>query len=174
MQIKELAQVSGKLFMRLKELNRTFTRAGFGLLIVAMLLPAFREDTPKIDFLDLSFKKAYRLSKAENKPLFIYISTEHCDICLRTNHSFEDKQVAAFYNAHFVSIRLDPDNMANNLRIGNWGLSQTPSFVFLNRKKDVVYKTSGYESPSGLLGIADSALTATAAGKCKGKTQKKP
>lgn len=129
--------------------------------LVLLLLSAlfsFKKDTPEVEFLDLGFKQAFKLSKTQDKLLFIYIGTERCDICQRTKPSFHDAQVVEFFNAHFVSIMMDPDNVMNNLRIGNWGISQTPSFVFMNRKKTIVYKTSGFQSPAGLLTMGGNAI----------------
>jgi thioredoxin-related protein len=130
----------------------------FYCLSILFVLSGFRQDTPHIDFLDLSFKKAMKLSKQQHRPTFVFVSTDHCDICVKTKVSFLDPQVVEFYNSNFVSIKLDPDNIANNFRISAWDVNQTPGFIFLEDKKMVLFKSIGYQSPASLISLGNEAL----------------
>jgi uncharacterized protein len=51
---------------------------------------------------------AFAQARQENKPIFLSIGYSTCHWChVMERESFEDEQVAAFLNAHFISIKLD-------------------------------------------------------------------
>ncbi|MEM8884900.1 MAG: thioredoxin domain-containing protein [Planctomycetota bacterium] len=53
-------------------------------------------------------KEAFAKAKKENKPIFLSIGYSSCHWCHVMEHeSFDDEEVAAYLNKHFVSIKLD-------------------------------------------------------------------
>jgi uncharacterized protein len=53
-------------------------------------------------------EEAFARARAENRPIFLSIGYSTCHWChVMERESFEDKQVAAFLNEHFVSIKVD-------------------------------------------------------------------
>ncbi|TRM10597.1 thioredoxin domain-containing protein [Lentibacillus cibarius] len=53
-------------------------------------------------------EEAFAKAKAENKPIFLFIGYLTCRLCRQMAHeSFADEEVAAFLNAHFISILVD-------------------------------------------------------------------
>ena len=53
-------------------------------------------------------EEAFARAGAENKPIFLSIGYSTCHWChVMERESFEDKQVAAFLNGHFISIKVD-------------------------------------------------------------------
>ena len=96
--------------------------------------------------MDSSFKAALKASKEQHKPLFIYIGTDHCDECRKMHPVFLDSEVIAFYSANFVCYKMDPDIFSNNMRLTGWGIYQTPSFIYMNNKKYILYSMSGPQS----------------------------
>ena len=53
-------------------------------------------------------EEALTKSKAENRPIFLSIGYEACHWChILAHESFEDPEVAAFMNEHFINIKVD-------------------------------------------------------------------
>jgi uncharacterized protein YyaL (SSP411 family) len=53
-------------------------------------------------------EEAFARARAENKPVFLSIGYSTCHWChVMERESFEDEQVAAFLNTHFISIKVD-------------------------------------------------------------------
>ena len=53
-------------------------------------------------------EEAFARARAENKPIFLSIGYSTCHWChVMERESFEDDAIAAFLNAHFVSIKVD-------------------------------------------------------------------
>ena len=121
------------------------------LLIFTFLVLAFTDDKPQINFTETNFKSALNASRKQHKPLFIYIGTEHCDECFKMKAVFKDSAVAAYYNANYVCLKMDPDNFSNNMRLTDWGIYQTPSFVYMNNRKYIYYSMSGAQTAKDLL-----------------------
>ena len=131
------------------------------ILIAAFLfisLTAFSGETMQIDFFQGSLKKACKLAKQINKPLFVFVGSQHCDICRHTKESFSYQYVADYYNEHFVNYIMDPDVLANNIRLGNWGIESIPTLVFMDSHKHIFYKVKGYQDPANMLKAANDAL----------------
>src|SRR3569623_2522747 len=53
-------------------------------------------------------EEAFEKAKRENKPIFLSIGYSTCHWChVMERESFEDEKLAAYLNAHFVSIKVD-------------------------------------------------------------------
>ena len=53
-------------------------------------------------------EEAFTKAKAEDKPIFLSIGYSTCHWCHVMEHeSFEDEEVAAYLNEHFISIKVD-------------------------------------------------------------------
>ena len=63
---------------------------------------------------DLAFAKA----KKENKPILLSIGYSTCHWChVMERESFKNKEVAAFLNEHFISIKLDREERPDVAKI---------------------------------------------------------
>lgn len=57
-------------------------------------------------------EEAFQKAKAENKPIFMSIGYSTCHWChVMERESFEDEAIAAFMNEHFVSIKVDREQL---------------------------------------------------------------
>ena len=53
-------------------------------------------------------EKAFRKANEEDKPLFLSIGYSTCHWChVMTHESFEDREIAAILNQHFVPVKVD-------------------------------------------------------------------
>lgn len=107
-----------------------------------------------------SFRDAVYKAREHDQLIFIYVGSENCDICERLKRVFSNEQVSEYYNEHFVNIKIDPENIRNNVRLTNWGVSKVPTMIFMNKRKKIIYKTDGYKHPHEMLFMADSVLNA--------------
>jgi thioredoxin-related protein len=107
-----------------------------------------------------SFRDAVYKAREHDQLIFIYVGSENCDICERLKRVFTNQQVADYYNEHFVSIKIDPENVRNNVRLTNWGVNKVPTMIFMDKRKKIVYKTDGYKQAHEMLFMADSVLNA--------------
>ena len=103
------------------------------ILLVCFIAFGFTGTPDKIQFMDASLKKVVKKAKNDNKLVFIFVGSEHCDLCLRTKETFQNKEVAELYNAKYVNLKLNPDKVYNNMRLTNWGVSQIPYLIFMIR-----------------------------------------
>ena len=99
-----------------------------------------------ITFVTSKFNKVMKQAKDENKLLFVYIGSEHCTVCGRTKEKLNNSGLTAEFNTSFVNYKMDPENLSNNMRLNNWGISKVPTMLFLNKKKDIVFKFEGEPS----------------------------
>lgn len=115
---------------------------------------------------------ALEKAKAENKPIFLSIGYAACHWChVMAHESFEDEDIAAIMNEHFVNIKVDReerpdiDNIYMNAVVAMTGQGGWPLSVFLTPDSEPFYggtyfpPTPRYNMPSFrdvLLGIVRS------------------
>lgn len=136
-------------------MNRYITIISFFFIILSAL--AWKQAS-SILFCDESFREAIYKAKENDKLVFIYVGSDNCDICERLNRVFSNQQVADYYNEHFINLKIDPENIRNNMRLTSWGVSKVPTMIFMNKRKKIIYKTDGYKQPHEMLFAADSVL----------------
>jgi uncharacterized protein YyaL (SSP411 family) len=99
-------------------------------------------------------EKTLLKAKKEQKPIFLSIGYSTCHWChVMAKESFENKKIAKLLNDHFISIKVDREEMPQidalyqnvfyhvNKRTGGWPLS-----VFMTPQREVFYIT-GYIPP---------------------------
>src|SRR5699024_257825 len=80
-------------------------------------------------------KEAFQHAKEENKPIFLSIGYSTCHWChVMARESFEDEEIAAYLNEHYISIKVDREERTDNdsiymkecqmmIRQGGWTLT---------------------------------------------------
>lgn len=133
-----------------------------GLAIIAFAFMAFRY--PKVDFKVDSesgiqfhkgtFEEALDLAKKENKLIFLDIYATWCGPCKKLkSKTFSNKEVGDFYNDVFVNVALDGENGEGLVLARKYGVRGYPTLLFIDASEKVVGQTSGYHSPSELIGL---------------------
>lgn len=109
-------------------------------------------------------EEAFEKAAAEDKPIFLSIGYSTCHWChVMERESFEDEEVAAILNQHFISIKVDReerpdiDNIYMNYCQATTGHGGWPLTVFLTPNKEPFYSGTYFpkESRYGLPGIMD-------------------
>ncbi len=81
------------------------------------------------DFDWIPLEKAKEISKRENKPIMIMVSSKDCGVCgYMEDVVFEDERVAEYVENFFVPVKISLKE-AEKLRLKAFG---TPTFFFVN------------------------------------------
>lgn len=114
-----------------------------------------------IDFYHGTFEEALQLAEEEEKLVFVDVYTSWCGPCkVMSETVFPDQEVGEFFNARFVSFKLDAEDMdVDGPRISNkYDVSAYPTLLFLKPDGEEVGRgVSGYDI-EGLLGLAEDVL----------------
>jgi thioredoxin-related protein len=112
----------------------------------------------KINFMDISFEDALKLSKSSGKPVFIDAYTDNCQPCMRmVKDVFSLDKVADFYNEHFICLSMNLGTVHTDLA-KRYGTIGYPSYLFLNSNGDLIYSASGFTDAETFISYGDSAL----------------
>src|SRR5689334_22034717 len=69
-----------------------------------------------INFRNLTLEQGIAAAKAEGKPLYVHGYTDWCHFCMYMKDSvYPDKEVGDFWNANFVSIKIDMEKEGKKL-----------------------------------------------------------
>ena len=127
--------------------------------IICLLALAFSFPASKgVEFNSNGWGQVAKEAKSQDKPIFVFIRTSSCNQSARMDDIFTQPNVSSFFNANFVSTQMDPDKPMDNLRVGNWGASSVPTYVFLNSNKKVIHKATGYKEEAAIIKEAEKAL----------------
>ncbi|MXZ55390.1 MAG: thioredoxin family protein [Gammaproteobacteria bacterium] len=115
-----------------------------------------------IDFVHGTFEEALQLAEEEEKLVFVDVYTSWCGPCkVMSQTVFPDEEVGEYFNARFVSYKLDAEDLAiDGPRISNtYDVSAFPTLLFLNPDGSELGRgVSGYDI-DGLLGLAEDILS---------------
>lgn len=125
-----------------------------GLLAFAFSFPASKG----VQFSSNGWSQVSKDAKNQDKPIFVFVRTNTCNVSARMDEVFEQPNVSAFFNANFVNTQMNPEKTIDNLRVGNWGASSVPTYVFLNSNKKVIHKSTGFKSEAAMIKEAEKAL----------------
>lgn len=133
-----------------------------GLAVIALVFMAFRyqkvdfkvDSESGIQFHKGTFQQAMELAEKENKLIFLDIYATWCGPCKKLKSTtFSNKEVGDFYNQSFINIALDGENGEGVELARKYGVRGYPTLLFIDASGKVVGQTSGYHSPSELIGI---------------------
>lgn len=120
-----------------------------------------RKNSRTIRFADLPVEEAFRHARENNKQVFFAIHQEACQPCLLMDRNiYRLDQVADFYNASFVSLRLDKF-YAREL-VAQYGIKEFPAFLFLNAGGKLLGHSEGYLTAGQLISEGQNALKKSA------------
>ena len=112
-----------------------------------------------ISFLENQWGKAMQKAAAEHKYIFLDAYATWCGPCkLLTRTTFRDKNVAAFFNEHFVSVSMDVEKGEGAELASKWGIRAMPTLLFLDSAGEPVVRSIGYLGAEELLALGKQAL----------------
>lgn len=111
-----------------------------------------------IVFTHKSFANVLSQAKAEKKLVFVDCYTSWCGPCRAMASSiFPRKEVGAYFNAHFVSTKIDMEKGEGVELAKKYGVRAFPTLLFLDAEGNVVKKAVGYKNAEQLLNLAKEA-----------------
>ncbi|MCU4156730.1 redoxin domain-containing protein [Carboxylicivirga sp. A043] len=98
-------------------------------------------------------------AKAAEKIIFIDFYTTWCGPCKNlSNNVFPQKQVGDFYNAHFISYKVDAEKGEGRELAKKFGVKAYPTLVFANANGEFVHQAVGGMDATALISLGKAAL----------------
>ena len=125
-----------------------------GLLLFHTLLFSETALTNKIDY--VTYEDALNIANKDNKTIMIKMTSEHCRYCQRMDKKvMVEKEVISALKKDFVSVEIDVDNDEIPLELNR---TMTPTFIFLNKKEEIINQIAGSWDKEDFLDILNSAI----------------
>lgn len=145
--------------------NRLQKILGVALLFVLPFAAHAQETAEGIVFEHGTWEEALQKAKSEGKLLFVDVWATWCGPCKRlATEVFTDKEVASFFNTHFVCYKLLIDEKDDALREKNQNLARTynamalPTLLWINAEGKAEHFSTGYKPAEEILKEAQKAL----------------
>lgn len=104
------------------------------------------------------FAEALAKAEKENKLVFIDAYTTWCGPCkLMSAKTFPDSAVGAFFNAHFVNLKIDAEKDDGPELVRRYGIVYYPTLLFVNARGELAHKAVGYYKPAEFLELGQKA-----------------
>lgn len=112
-----------------------------------------------VHFIEGGWFEAANAARKEGKPIFAFVWGPNCLESTRMLEDiFPDSDVAEFFNENFINYKINGNDLKNNMRVSNWGVTSLPSFIFLTPRRKVVLMKKGFHKNEDLIKIAKIAL----------------
>ncbi len=127
----------------------------FSLAVFAANNPTETKDSGGVEFFDGTWAEAQKLAKAQNKTLFVDISTDWCGYCKKMKRNvYSNAEVGAFYNQNFINVSINAEKGEGKDIAKKYGVRGYPTFVFIHPDGSTLLQTRGYHNPEEFLEIA--------------------
>lgn len=127
--------------------------------IIFILVTGVSFGQEEIRFSDGSLNAILSIAKDQNKNVFIDTYADWCQPCKRMEKKFKNKDVAQFFNEHFVNYRVNMQNpvKANQLR-RRYDIVFMPTMLIVDPNGVVKYQVDRELTVSELLNMGEKAL----------------
>ncbi|HHJ49834.1 MAG TPA: DUF255 domain-containing protein [Phaeodactylibacter sp.] len=143
---------------------RAFTAVLFFLLF--SLLPAFGGRmsggafAQGIDFFHGSWEEALELARQQEKIIFVDAYAVWCGPCKRMAKTvFTDPEVGAFYNQHFINMKLDMEQGEGLKFRQKYPVSAFPTLFYIDYTGEVIQQVKGFQKSDAFIALGEKALS---------------
>lgn len=124
--------------------------------LVSLNLQGFAQG---IEFRHGTWAEIKAMAQKENKLIFVDFYTDWCAPCkYMSANIFPLKEAGDFYNANFISVKIDAEKGEGPALRQKYGIAGYPTLVFTNYKEETVYKIVGSSDVQELLAQGKLAL----------------
>lgn len=133
------------------------------LLAVALLGACGSSSNEKVSF---QFKEGVQFSnstvkqlvtKNEGKPIFLFAHAGYCSSCREMIKTvLPEKEVGDIFNSRFISAQVDIESEEGKELVKDFGITGTPTLLFLTPDGKLINKVSGFLSKDELIALAKS------------------
>ena len=120
------------------------------------IVPAFSQG---IEFFHGTWEEALVKAKEEDKIIFVDAFTTWCGPCKSmAANTFPNPEVGAFFNQHFISMKIDMEKEMGIQFKQKFPVSAYPTLFFIDYDQEVVLKSVGGKSPVDLIQLGESVV----------------
>jgi len=113
-----------------------------------------------IKFFKGTLKEAQELAASEHKLIFMDAYASWCGPCKRmAKDVFTDETVAAFYNKHFINLKIDMEKGEGPQLASKYRVRSYPTLLFIDEKGTVVHAAKGGRPADQFIGLGKLALS---------------
>ncbi len=115
-----------------------------------------------IKFFHGTLGEALKEAAKQKKILFVDAYASWCGPCRwMANNVFTQEEVGKFYNEKFVNYKFDMEKGEGPVFAGNYKVTAYPTFIYLDNKGNVKYRTLGARSAEEFISEGKKALAAS-------------
>jgi thiol:disulfide interchange protein len=108
-----------------------------------------------VNFKVTTLARAQELSKAQNKPLFVFAHASWCPTCKKMEQEvLVKKELGETYNAQLINVAIDVDSPEGKKLNEQYPIRATPTLFFFNPDGTLTKKLEGFTTDEELLGEA--------------------
>ncbi len=113
-----------------------------------------------IDFFHGSWEEALELAKQQEKIIFVDAYAVWCGPCKRMAKTvFTDPKVGAFYNEHFINMKLDMEQGEGLKFREKYPVSAFPTLFYIDYTGEVVLQMKGFQKSDAFIELGKKALS---------------
>lgn len=113
----------------------------------------------QITFINQDIAAAKKAAKAKDQIMFVDAYTTWCGPCkMMDRNTFNDKEVATFYNDNFVNLKLDMEKGNGVSFSSTYEVRGYPSLLFLDADGQLVHRALGYHNTKDFLSLGEAAI----------------
>jgi thioredoxin-related protein len=119
------------------------------------------KDIKGITFTEGTWAQILNEAKTQNKLIFVDIYTTWCGPCKAMDKNvFTNTEVGEKFNGSFINYKIDAEKGEGIMLKKKYAITGFPTYLFVNHKGELVYKSIGSMSAEKFLSEADKALQA--------------
>ena len=130
-----------------------------GIVLLGLILSCTTIQAQSINFETGDWATIKNRAKEENKLIFVDVYTTWCGPCKKMDkYIFTDKKVGDYYNAHFISYKLDAEKGEGVLLSKKYEVTSYPNLLFVDGNGDLVIRKSGTMGVEEMLEFGNRAV----------------
>ncbi len=127
--------------------------------LALLLFVAMADAQTGIQFTHGTWSEVLEQAEASGKLIFMDAYTTWCGPCKKMSREvFTDEQVGAFYNEHFINVKMDMERGEGLELARRYNVRAYPTLLFLDADGQVVHRAVGYRDTDDFLGLGQEAL----------------
>jgi len=112
-----------------------------------------------IDFTKKSWEETLADAKTANQNIFVDAYTTWCAPCKKMDkYVFTKPNVSEFYNANFISIKLDMEVAEGKDFASKYNVKAFPTFLYFSPEGELLHRIAGYKDAADFVEVGKSAL----------------
>lgn len=129
------------------------------LILLLFLSSTFSVMAQGIQFNTSSWAEIVQEAKKQDKLIFLDAYTVWCGPCkYMTKNVFVDDAVGAYYNEHFINVKMDMERGEGKEIAKKYDVQAYPSLFFINADEEVVHMSLGAQDIDGFIALGKAAL----------------